>query len=175
MPWPLGKRGLLKKACSLASAERQVYNVRNEISEVITMYDRPQLGLDQVQAAMDAMLEMATKELDRPVAIAIVDDQGNVLSYAHMDRCRTLPRQLAIKKAYTAAVRTVDSGTYAESLVSGGRVVSEMGDANLVAVQGGVVISRSSDGVVMGGIGVSGLSAQEDEDLGRVGVQALNL
>jgi cob(I)alamin adenosyltransferase len=162
------------------------------MSEVIAMYDRPQLGLDQVQAAMDAMLEQATKEPDRPVAIAIVDEQGNVLSYAHMDKCRTLPRQLAIKKAYTAAVRTVDSGAYAASLVSGGRIVSEMGDANLVAVQGGrivsemgdanlvavqggVVIIQPGDGVIMGGIGVSGLSAQEDEDLGRVGVQALNL
>ena len=149
--------------------------MRNEMSEVIAMYDRPQLGLNQVQAAMDAMLEQATEEPDRPVAIAIVDEQGNVLSYAHMDRCRTLPRQLAMKKAYTAAVRTVDSGAYAASLVSGGRIVSEMGDANLVAVQGGVVIIRPSDGVIMGGIGVSGLSAQEDEDLGRVGAQALNL
>ena len=147
----------------------------NEIPEVIIMYDRPQLGVDQVQAAMDAMLEQATRQPDRPVAIAIVDEQGNILSYAHMDGCRTLPRQLAVRKAYTAAVRTVDSGAYAESLVSGGRVVSEMGDANLVAVQGGVVISRPGDGVVMGGIGVSGLSAQDDEDLGRIGVQALNL
>ena len=74
------------------------------------MYDRPQLGIDQVQAAMDAMLEQATRQPDRPVAIAIVDEQGNILSYAHMDGCRTLPRQLAVRKAYTAAVRTVDSG-----------------------------------------------------------------
>ncbi len=170
MPWPLAR-----KARSLACLGQRAYNVINEIPEVIIMYDRPQLGIDQVQASMDAMLEQATRQPDRPVAIAIVDEQGNVLSYAHMDGCRTLPRQLAVRKAYTAAVRTVDSGAYAESLVSGGRVVSEMGDANLVAVQGGVVISRPGDGVVMGGIGVSGLSAQEDEDLGRIGVQALNL
>jgi uncharacterized protein GlcG (DUF336 family) len=50
-----------------------------------------------------------------------------------------------------------------------------MQDPNLVAVQGGVAVLRPSDGAILGGIGVSGLSAQEDEDIARIGVNALNL
>jgi glc operon protein GlcG len=139
------------------------------------MYDKPILSLDQVQKAMAAMLEKATQEPDRPVAIAIVDDLGNLFSFARMDRCRVIPQRLAIRKAYTAALTGQDSLAYADRLKSQGRTVAEMGDPNLAAVQGGVVILHSTAGFILGGIGVSGLSAQEDEDLARIGVQALGL
>jgi glc operon protein GlcG len=139
------------------------------------MYEKPILSLDQVQKAMTAMLEKATQELDRPVAIAIVDDLGNLLNYARMDRCRVIPQRLAIRKAYTAAVSGQDTLAYSERLKSQGRSVTEFGDPNLAAVQGGVVIQQPGTGFILGGIGVSGLSAQEDEDLARIGVRALGL
>ena len=53
--------------------------------------------------------------------------------------------------------------------------MAEMGDANLAAVQGGLVVLHSGTGTVMGGIGVSGLTAQEDEDIARLGLRALGL
>jgi uncharacterized protein GlcG (DUF336 family) len=139
------------------------------------MYEKPVLSLDQVQKAMTAMLEKATQEPDRPVAIAIVDDLGNLFSYARMDRCRVIPQRLAIRKAYTAALSGQDTLAYGERLKSQGRSVAEMGDPNLAAVQGGVVIQHPGTGFILGGIGVSGLNAQEDEDLARIGVQALGL
>lgn len=139
------------------------------------MYNKPMLSLDQVQKAMSAMISQATKEPNRPCAIAIVDDQGSLLSYARMDRCRVIPQRLAIRKAYTSALNGVDSREYAERLKGQGRSVSEMGDPNLAAVQGGVAVLDPRSGAIMGGIGVSGLSAQEDEDLARLGVKALGL
>ncbi len=63
------------------------------------MYDKPMLSLDQVRKAMDAMLADATKAPDRPLAIAIVDDQGSLISYARMDQCRVIPQRMAIRKA----------------------------------------------------------------------------
>jgi glc operon protein GlcG len=139
------------------------------------MFEKPVLSLDQVQKAMTTMLEKATQEPDRPVAIAIVDDGGNLLNYARMDRCRVIPQRLAIRKAYTAALSGQDTLAYAERLKSQGRSVAEMGDPNLAAVQGGVVIQHPGTGFILGGIGVSGLSAQEDEDLAQIGIQALGL
>jgi len=50
-----------------------------------------------------------------------------------------------------------------------------MGDPNLAAVQGGLVILHPETGAIMGGIGVSGLTAQEDEDIARLGLRALGL
>ena len=139
------------------------------------MYEKPQLGVGQVQAAMSAMLDQASKEPNRPVAISIVDDQGNLLAYARMDNCRVIPQQIATKKAYTSAINGVDSLLYAQRLKSQGRSVTELQNPNLVAVQGGIVVLQPSSGAILGGIGVSGLSAQEDEDLARIGLRALDL
>ena len=139
------------------------------------MYDKPMLSLDQTQKAMNAMLAKSNEEPDRPVAIAIVDDLGNMLSYARMDRCRAIPQRMAVRKAYTCALSGQNSKDYADRLSSQGRTVAEMGDPMLAAVQGGVVVLHPGNGSIMGGIGVSGLAAQEDEDIARLGLQALGL
>ncbi len=121
------------------------------------------------------MLDKATQEPTRPVAIAIVDDAGTLLSYSRMDHCRPNPQTFAVRKAYTSALSGQDSVAYAERLKSQGRSVSDMGNPNLVAAQGAVVILHPQSGAVLGAIGVSGLAAQEDEDLARLGVQSLEL
>ena len=139
------------------------------------MYDKPMLSLDQTQKAMSVMLDHATREPDRPVTIAIVDDTGQLLSYARMDRCRPTPQRMAIRKAYTCALSGQNSNDYAERLKGQGRTVAEMGDPMLAAVQGGVVAVHPETGAIMGGIGVSGLAAQEDEDIAKMGLQALGL
>ncbi len=109
------------------------------------------------------------------MAIAIVDDSGNLLNYARMDGCRTNPQTFAVRKAYTSAMSGRDSADYAENLKSQGRSVGDMGNPSLVAAQGAVVILHPETGAVMGAIGVSGFSSQEDEDLSRLGVEAMNL
>ena len=139
------------------------------------MYSKSILSLDQTQKAMQAMIEKATQEPDRPVAMAIVDDAGNLVSYARMDKCRPNPQTFAIRKAYTSAMSGQNSADYAERLKSQGRSVSDFGNPNLVSAQGAAVVLDPASGAVLGAIGVSGLSSQEDEDLAKLGVQALGL
>ena len=139
------------------------------------MYDKPILSLDQTRRAMDAMLDKATQDLAHPVAIAIVDDNGDIMDFARMDRCRKGPQRMAMRKAYTCAIYGQDSKDYAARMASQGRTVAEMGDPMLAAVQGGVVILHPGSGSIMGGIGVSGLAAQEDEDLAKIGLKAMKL
>ncbi len=139
------------------------------------MYNKSILSLEQTQKAMQAMIQKATQEPDRPVAMAIVDDAGNLVSYAKMDKCRPNPQTFAIRKAYTSAMSGVNSADYAERLKSQGRTVSDFGNPNLVSAQGAAVILDPAGGAVLGAIGVSGLSSQEDEDLAKLGVQALGL
>ena len=139
------------------------------------MYNKSILSLEQTQKAMQAMIQKATQEPNRPVAMAIVDDAGNLVSYARMDKCRPNPQTFAIRKAYTSALSGVNSADYAERLKSQGRTVSDFGNPNLVSAQGAAVVLDPASGDVLGAIGVSGLSAQEDEDLAKLGVQALGL
>ena len=139
------------------------------------MYQKPALSLAQTRRAMDAMLDQAILEPGRPLAIAIVDDAGRMLSYARMDNCRALPQRMAVSKAYTAAMSGQDSDAYAKRLKNEGRNIADFGDPQLVTVQGAVVARDPATDLVLGAIGVSGLTAQEDEDLARVGLAALEL
>ena len=132
------------------------------------------LTMKQVQAAMNAIMEKAMQTPDEPVAAAIVDAAGNLEAYAKMDNLRIFSRRHALRKAYTAAVLGVDSGANAQRLHGQGRSISELGDPQLTNGQGGLVIMK--DGVILGGIGVGGYpSGQSDEDLSRVGLEAMNL
>ena len=139
------------------------------------LYQKPALSLAQTRRAMDAMLDQAMQEPGRPLAIAIVDDAGRMLNYARMDNCRALPQRMAVSKAYTSAMSGQDSDAYARRLKSEGRNIADFGDPQLVAVQGAVVVRDPATDLVLGAIGVSGLTAQEDEDLARVGLTALGL
>ncbi len=144
--------------------------------EDVTMSTKPVITFAQSQAAMTAMIEKAMQTPDASVAIAIVDDAGHMVAYAHMDNLRVFPKRHAFRKAYTSAIPGQDSGAYGERVKSRGLTVSELGgDANLTPGQGGVVV-RSREGFVMGGIGVGGYpSGQSDEDLARVGLNAMHL
>ena len=130
------------------------------------------LTMKQVQSAMNAMVAKAMQTPDEPVAIAIVDAAGNLEAYAKMDNLRIFSRRHALRKAYTSAVLGMDSGANAVRLHGQGRSISEMGDPQMTYGQGGLVIME--DGVILGGIGVGGYpSGQADEDLSRVGLEAM--
>jgi glc operon protein GlcG len=138
------------------------------------MLEKPALGLTEVQAAMQAMLERAMQTPDEPVAMAIVDSTGNLLAFSTMDNLRVYSRRHALRKAYTAAILATDTGAHGERLHSQGRSISEMGDPQLTFAPGGVVLVQ--DGVILGGIGVGGYaSGQRDEELARVGLAAMGL
>jgi glc operon protein GlcG len=138
------------------------------------MLEKPALGLTEVQAAMQAMLERAMQTPHEPVAMAIVDSTGNLLAFSTMDNLRVYSRRHALRKAYTAAILATDTGAHGERLHNQGRSISEMGDPQLTFAPGGVVLVQ--DGVIIGGIGVGGYaSGQRDEELARVGLAAMGL
>jgi glc operon protein GlcG len=136
-------------------------------------YQKKVLSLDDARRAMDRMLQEALKAPHRPVAIAVCDDQGELVAFARMDNCAPLPQTIARKKAYTAARTRSDTKAFADRLKSMGRSAIDLGDPNLIGVQGGVAI-LASDGSALGGIGVSGLAAEEDEAIARVGLGAIS-
>ena len=138
------------------------------------MYEKTMVGLKEARQAVQAMLDEALKEPDRPVAMAVVDDDGSLVAFARTDQCRSLPKQIAFKKAYTSAIMRSDTGALAERMQQTGRSAADFGDPNLIFLQGGVVIQRA-DGISLGGIGVSGLRAEEDEAIARLGLNAMGL
>ena len=139
------------------------------------MYEEAVIGLSEARKAVQAMLDEAMKEPDRPIAIAVVDSSGKLVVFVRMDHCRLIPQQIAFKKAYTAAIMRSDSKLVGERFQNMGSSLSIFGDTNLIGFQGAVIIERPSDNTFLGAIGVSGLAAEEDEALARLGVQAMGL
>jgi uncharacterized protein GlcG (DUF336 family) len=135
-------------------------------------YQKAVLSLNDAQRAMERMLQEALKAPNHPVAIAICDDQGELVAFARMDKCSPLPMTIARKKAYTAARTRSDTKAFGDRLKSMGRSVAELGDSDLIGVQGGVAVI-AGDGSPLGGIGVSGLAAEEDEAIAKVGLAAI--
>lgn len=137
------------------------------------MYNKAMLGLDQAQAAITAMIAEFNKDPDRPkIDMAVVDDAGNLLAYARMDRC--LRPTFAIRKAYTSARRGIDTLAFGEQISSQNRSLESFGDPQLIAIPGGVAVFH--EGAVVGAIGVGGLpSGLDDEAIAKAGVKALNL
>ena len=139
------------------------------------MYEKPVLSLADTQAAMKAMLEEAIKRPDHAVAIAMVDEGGDLIGYAKMDNCDKLAQRLAVRKAYTSAMFGRDTQERFDMLLEEGRNILEYTDPNMIGAPGGVGIVRPSDGAKLGGIGVSGIGGPDNEALGHVGLKALNL
>ncbi len=137
------------------------------------MAEKPYIDFNQAQAAMKAIIAEATNPAVMPVAVAIVDDGGNMVAYAQMDNVRLYARRHAFRKAYTAAIMGMDTGPHGEQLKERGRTVSDYGDPNLTPGIGGVVV-KSRDGIIMGGIGVGGYLAR-DEELALLGLKAMNI
>ena len=133
-----------------------------------------QLKLEQVQAAMKAMMDEAQATSATPVCMAIVDAYGNMEAFAKMDGARVFTRRHAVRKAYTAAVLGIDTVFHEQRMETIHHSVSEQGDPMITYEQGGVVIIQ--DGGILGGIGVGGIRGKNaDDKLARVGLAAMQL
>jgi glc operon protein GlcG len=140
------------------------------------MFEKECLGLAEARAAVEAVLNEACKLPDAPIAVAVVDDYGRLIYFARMDRCPPVALELAINKAYTAAIAMMDTLAFAERDKDWGRELATYADTRFTYLQGGLVISSGQDGAsrsFLGGIGVSGRKAAEDEDLARIGLEAM--
>jgi uncharacterized protein GlcG (DUF336 family) len=138
------------------------------------MYKREVLGLEDARTAAEAILAEASKEPNRPIAVAVADDRGDLIYLAKMDGGYPLFIHMAINKAYTAARFRMHTRAFAERQKQRGWELDTWTDNKVTAVQGGLCI-KNADGISLGGIGVSGLQADEDEEIAYVGFKALNL
>ena len=142
------------------------------------MYMKECLGLAEARVAAEAALNEANKKPDEPVAVAVVDDQGKLVFFARMDGCPPVVVELALMKAYTAAVALMDTVSFAARDKEWGRELSTYGDDRFTYLQGGLVIwsppgSDEARQVLLGGIGISGRMLDEDERLARIGLEAM--
>ncbi len=128
------------------------------------LIEKTALTLDGAKQVMAAAEAKAKTEGAR-VVIAVVDDGGSLLLLERLDDTQVASVNVGIDKARTAAVYRRPSKVF-EDQVKNGRV-SALALHRAVALQGGVPIIVK--GQVIGAIGVSGETPQQDEDIAMAG------
>lgn len=134
------------------------------------MNTKPVLSLSDVQAML-AAAEKHALDNKWPVTIAVVDDGGHMLGLARLDGAAPISAQIAPAKARTAALGQRESGSY-EKVINDGRTAFLSAPGLDGMLEGGLPVVV--DGQVVGAVGVSGVKANEDAEIARAGIAALN-
>ena len=126
------------------------------------------LTLAQARRIISAA-EKKAEEIEQPMNIAVVDEGGNLVAHVRMDDAWIGSIDISIKKAFTSRAFDIDTKQLSEHAQSGGQFfgihVSNGGRVMIFA--GGVPLRRN--GRVVGAIGVSGGSGQQDQSVAEAG------
>ena len=132
------------------------------------------ITLDDARIVM-AAAEKKAREIDVDMDIAITDDNGSLLMFHRMDNGRITSIDVAISKAFTAAAARRSTRSYGEVSGPGGPAfgihVSNQGRFMIVA--GGLPIFV--DNQIVGGVGCSSGSPDQDEVVAQAGVDVFLL
>ncbi|MGE5538728.1 MAG: GlcG/HbpS family heme-binding protein [Gemmatimonas sp.] len=135
------------------------------------------ITLDQASTIVDAALATATQMKLKPMSVAVLDDGGHLVVFKKQDNSSLLRFDIAYGKAWGALglgrssaqiaklAKDLPEFVAAATAASGGRIIP---------VQGGLLV-RDAAGNLLGAVGVSGDSAQNDEACAVAGVKAAGL
>jgi len=130
------------------------------------------ITLEQAQTAVDAAMEKA-QELGIAMDIAVVDAGANLKAFARMDGAWLGSIDIAIKKARTARYFDMPTGEIGKLSQPGGSLYNiEHSNQGLISFPGGLPI-KNADGAIIGAIGVSGSTVEDDHTVARAGVDAM--
>jgi uncharacterized protein GlcG (DUF336 family) len=119
-----------------------------------------------------AAAEGKAAEIGQPMNIAVVDGGGNLVSHVRMDGAWIGSIDISINKAFTSRAFDITTKDLADNSQSGdqffGIHVSNRGRIMIFA--GGIPLKR--DGKVVGAIGVSGGSGDQDHSVAEAGAEA---
>ncbi|MDP8247523.1 MAG: heme-binding protein [Candidatus Tritonobacter lacicola] len=126
---------------------------------------------DQAQVAIDAARKKS-EELNIKMNIAIVDAGANLKAFLRMDGAWLGSIDIAIKKAKTARFFDMNTGEIGNLSQPGGDLYNiEHSNNGLITFPGGVPI-KDSNGEIIGAIGVSGSTVENDHVVAEAGVSA---
>jgi uncharacterized protein GlcG (DUF336 family) len=108
------------------------------------------------------------------VSAAVVDAGGHLIAFGRMDGAEIAGPCLAVDKAYTAVANRIATSELATLAAPGGELfgLHANGGGRFVIFGGGLPIAI--DGVIVGGIGVSGASVADDESCAVAALQCLD-
>jgi uncharacterized protein GlcG (DUF336 family) len=130
------------------------------------------LTIQQARAAVDAALKRS-QQLGVKMNIAIVDAGANLKAFARMDGAWLGSIDISIKKAKTARFFDMNTGELGKLSQPGGDLYNiEHSNGGLITFPGGVPI-KNGNGEIIGSIGVSGSTVENDHVVAEAGAAAV--
>ena len=119
-----------------------------------------------------AAAEQKAAEIKQPMNIAVVDEGGNLVSHARMDGAWIGSIDISINKAFTSRAFDISTKELAQYSQSGGQFfgIHVSNHGRVMVFAGGIPLKRA--GKVVGAVGVSGGSGEQDEAVAEAGAQA---
>ncbi len=133
------------------------------------MNSKPYLNAEQARR-MAAAAEAEALKHDWAVSLAIVDDGGHLLWLQRLDGAAPISAEIAPAKARTAALGRRESKTY-EEMINKGRTAFLSAPSLQGMLEGGVPVMV--EGHCVGAVGVSGVKSEQDVQVARAGIAAL--
>lgn len=126
----------------------------------------------QARAVIDAAVEKA-KSIDTRMDIAVVDAGGNLKAFLRMDGAWIGSIDIAIKKARTARFFDMPTGEIGKLSQPGQPLYNiEHSNGGLITFPGGVPL-KADDGAIVGAVGVSGSTVEDDHTVATAGAAAI--
>ena len=130
------------------------------------------ITLAQAEKAISAAQKKA-KEIDTLMNIAVVDAGANLVAFARMDGAWLGSVDISIMKAKTARFFDMNSGKIGELAQPGEPLYNiEHSNNGLITFPGGIPIKNEA-GEIIGAIGVSGSSVENDHTVAEAGASSL--
>ena len=114
--------------------------------------------------------EKKAKEMNLSAVFAVVNSEGNLIIEEKMDNAILVSVEVAYKKAYTAAALKLNTQDLTALIQPGAMFYGLQSDPKYIVFGGGMLLKV--DGKIVGAIGVSGGSAQEDIEIAKACVEA---
>ena len=131
------------------------------------------LSLDRAQAVLDAARKKA-EDMGIAEDIAVVDAGANLKAFVRMDGAWLGSIDVAITKAKTARWFDMPTGDLGEMSQPGGSLYGiEHSNGGLITFPGGLPL-KNADGDVIGAIGASGSTVEDDHAVAQAGAAALS-
>ena len=114
------------------------------------------------------------EQIDTLMNVAVVDAGGNLKAFSRMDGAWLGSIDIALKKARTARLFDMNTGELGALSQPGGPLFNiEVSNHGLITFPGGVPL-RDETGQIIGGIGVSGSTVDDDQAVAEAGAKALS-
>jgi uncharacterized protein GlcG (DUF336 family) len=130
----------------------------------------PPITLEQAKKVM-AGAEAEAKKNNWAVVITILDSGGNVVMVQRLDGAQFGSIEVAHDKAYSAVAFRRPTKAFQDLIGQGGANLRLLKIKSASPLEGGIPIVV--DGKLIGGIGVSGVTSQQDAQTGQAGIDAL--